>query len=63
MVLLEVWKKRKKYIRELQPLVEVVNIFLITIVFALTALMISHLLVRGEFGFCYWSLRGGWIWS
>ena len=44
-------------------IVELTKIFSFIIIFTMMILMVVHLVLTGEFGFCYWSLKGGWIWS
>ena len=44
-------------------LTEIVQMVMYSFVFTMVMLMITHLLIMGEFGFCYWSLKGGWIWK
>ena len=44
-------------------LVEIVKLHLLAFAVVMVLLMISHLLIAGEFGFCYWSLKRGWIWK
>ena len=44
-------------------LAEIVQMVMYSFVFMMVMLMIIHLLLMGEFGFCYWSLKGGWIWK
>ena len=44
-------------------LTEIVQMVMYSFVFTMVMLMITHLLIAGEFGFCYWSLKRGWIWE
>ena len=44
-------------------LTETVQMVMYSFVFTMVMLMITHLLIAGEFGFCYWSLKRGWIWE
>jgi len=44
-------------------LAEIVQMIIFSIVSTLAMLMISHLLISGELGICYWSLKRGWIWN
>ena len=44
-------------------LTEIVQMVIYSFVFTMVMLMITHLLIAGEFGFCYWSLKRGWIWK
>ena len=44
-------------------LTEIVQMVIYSFVFTMVMLMITHLLIAGEFGFCYWSLKRGWIWE
>ena len=44
-------------------LTEIVQMVIYSFVFTMVMLMITHLLIAGEFGFCYWRLKGGWIWE
>ena len=61
--------KLLNYHRKISPIVtrvvlaEIVQMIVFSIVSTLAMLMISHLLIAGEFGICYWSLKGGWIWN
>ena len=61
--------KLLNYHRKFSPVVtkvvlaEVVQIIIFAAVSTLVMLTISHLLITGEIGICYWSLKGGWIWN
>jgi len=44
-------------------LAEIVQIVTYTCVFTTVMLMITHLLIAGEFGFCWWSAERGWLWK
>ena len=44
-------------------LIELSKIVSIIIIFAMFMLMVTHLLLVGEFGFIYWIYKSGWIWN
>ena len=53
-------------IRKVVPVVilpEIIKLHIFSFGFLMTMLMIIHLIFTGEFGFCYWSFTGGWIWE
>ena len=61
--------KLLNYHRKFSPVVtkvvlaEVVQIIIFAVVSTLVMLTVSHLLITGEIGISYWSLKGGWIWN
>ncbi len=44
-------------------LTETIQITFVTVIFTMVMLMISHLLIAGEFGTLWWSAERGWLWK
>ena len=57
------YSKIVRIITDRPTLVELFQILTTTVTVTVVMLMITHLLISGEFGFCWWSAERGWLWK
>ena len=59
--ILRLVKKVPPIVLTYASVIETMKIIFLSLCFGVSILMISHLLIAGEFGFCYWSYDRGWL--
>ena len=57
------YSKIVRIITDRPTLVELFQILTTTVTVTVVMLMITHLLISGEFGFLWWSPERGWLWK
>ena len=55
-------KKVPPIILTYMSVIETIKLTFFSMIIMLFMLCITHLLITGEFGFCYWSYNNGWHW-
>ena len=60
--ILRLAKKVPPIILTYASIIETLKLTFFSMVIMLFMLSITHLLIVGEFGFCYWSYNDGWHW-
>ena len=57
------YSKIVRIITDRPTMVELFKIFTTTVTVTVVMLMITHLLISGEFGFLWWSSERSWLWK